>query len=94
MKTHGKQAIVAIAMSLGIASAGTAGEDPFKGAGNVVMPLEKRNNTVKSWVFSYSNPWRTREAAMIAAGMPRFSNEPSVAIPGAATVTLIGSSMQ
>ncbi len=31
---------------------------------------------------------------MIAAGMPRCSNEPSEAMPGAATVTLIGSSMQ
>jgi hypothetical protein len=31
---------------------------------------------------------------MIAAGMPRSENEPSVSIPGATIVTLIGSSMQ
>jgi len=31
---------------------------------------------------------------MSAAGMPSFSNDPSAAMPGAATVTLIGSSMQ
>ena len=44
---------------------------------------------MKSCVFSYSKPWRTKYPAMIEAGMPRASNEPSVAIPGAATVTLL-----
>lgn len=41
MRSHRKQWSVAMVAALAFASSGLAGEDPFKGAGNVVVPLEK-----------------------------------------------------